>query len=177
VSKKPRVTMTIHEKDRGWKEFAAFIADIKRDQPHVKVGVLDDGGKGSDDHGGFTNAQLAAIHEFGSEDGTIPERSFIRSTLTANIQEYKRILTKIVRGIYMRKLTPERGLGLLGAQVAADIKKRVTTGDEVPPPNAPSTLARKEKLRRKGSKGLPRTLVDTGRMIGSVSWAVVKGVK
>ena len=115
----------------------------------------------------------ALIHEFGAPAANIPERSFIRSTFDAHREEYMALLRTLLQAVYVNKLTVERALGLLGARISSDIKKRVTTGAGIPPPNAPSTLARKLALTRRGSKGIPRTLIDTGRLIASVSWAVV----
>src|SRR4051812_36975227 len=34
--------------------------------------------------GGMTNAEIALVNEFGSQDGRVPERSFIRSTFDRN---------------------------------------------------------------------------------------------
>ena len=45
----------------------------------VKVGII--GSDGSEDHGGVNNAEIGAVHEFGSYDRTIPKRSFLRMPL------------------------------------------------------------------------------------------------
>ena len=155
--------------DRGWNSLRRVANSIEHRDSYVKVGVLDEG-KGSEVRdGGLTNAELVVVHEFGSSDGRIPERSFVRSTLAAERENYVRLLADLLRGIYDQRLTVEKALNVLGARMATDIKKRVTAGEPIPPPNAPSTEAHK----RRGKSGVIRTLVDTGRMIAAVSWLVV----
>lgn len=132
---------------------------------YVKVGVLDDG-RGAESRGGISNAQIAAIHEFGSRDGRIPERSFLRSTFAAKKPEYLRDLKTLLLRVVEGRDSIERILNVMGAKIAADVKNRVTQGSAIPPPNAPATVKR---------KGSFRTLIDTGRMIGSVTWAFIKG--
>lgn len=166
--------VTSRERDTGWKDFQALVKSIKKDAHRIKVGVLDDGGAGSEVRdGGYSNAEIAAIHEFGSADGRIPERSFIRSTFEANREKYQANLKTLLRQVLDGKQTIPNAFNLIGARIAADIKKRVTTGAPIPPPNAPAVAARKARLGKNG--GVVRTLVDTGRMIASVTWAYLKG--
>ena len=85
-----------------------------------------------------------------------------------------------------------RLLNLIGMKMAADMKGYITQGAGVPPPNAPATLARKlrkgswkrkpmpalddfGRLKDPGAAGTPRPLVDTGRMVGSLTWLVRRG--
>src|SRR4051812_23698465 len=111
---------------------------------HVKVGYLDDGRAGSQKHdpdADMTNAMLAALMEFGSDDGHIPARPFIGGAFELNRQRYVKDLGVLVGGIYERKLSIETALGIMGARIQNDVKRYVTTGAGVPPPNAPSTIA------------------------------------
>ena len=108
------------------------------------------------------------------------------------------------------KLTLSAAIDLVGMKAAADVKKRVTAGAEIPPPNAPSTVAQKllkgawkRKERREASRakagkavypqtakaeaaqwardkaaaatGKVRTLIDSARMVGAVTWAAIMG--
>lgn len=114
----------------------------------------------------LTNAVLAAIHEYGL--GTAPARPWIGPPFRAKRPEYFRTLAAAYRTA-LRAGKPQdvdKVLGLLGAQMAADIKNYVTSGAGVPPPNAPSTI------RQKGSS---RPLVDTSGMVNSVTYQVVSG--
>ena len=146
---------------------AQLLEQIKRG-PSVKIGVLDDG-KGSEDRQGVTNAELAAIHELGAG---VPKRGWISSTFD-RVRGAVETNAKILVGhVLDGKLDLEKALGILGAKFASDVKETVVGGEQIPPPNAPSTLARKLSKTREGSTGEPRTLVDTGRMLGAVSWLV-----
>ena len=65
--------------------------DKLRKNPYVAVGVLQD--KPHDEH--FSMVDLAAVHEFGTKDGKIPQRSFIRSTCDAKQKKYISFLRKL----------------------------------------------------------------------------------
>lgn len=164
-----RAGLVVREVDRGWNDLKKTVNALKDKRAFVKVGFIEEG-QGSEDHGnGLTNAQVGLFNEFGT--ATIPERSFIRATFETKKDEYLSLLAKLVKGVYSRKVTVEKALQVVGLKVSTDIKKTVTAGDQVPPPNAPSTAARKQALGR----GLIRTLVDTGRMIAALSYAVMIG--
>lgn len=154
----------IKEVDRGWDALKKMAKTLQQGDSFAKVGFLEEGPGGQGHSDGLTNGALGAIHEFGAPSVGIPERSFIRSTFEERKPEYLEILRKRLPDVYAQRLNIERLLNLLGAKAAADIKKRVTAGDSIPPPNAPATVAQ---------KGSDRTLVDTGRMVGAISYAVV----
>jgi hypothetical protein len=153
--------------DRVWRQIMrhAAMKTPEARESHVKVGVLASKG-GKADHDGITMIELAAIHEFGSPAAGVPERSFIRRTFKEKERELSRVCAALARDYITGKVSLERALNQLGAWGAAEVKKTVTVGDGVPPPNADSTK------RRKGSD---RPLVDTGRMIDSVTWQVWMG--
>lgn len=178
-----KATFTVKESDSGWARLRATATEVRRGA-YAKVGILENALPPENDEGEklpFTMASLAAIHEFGSKDGRIPERSFIRGGIDANEEEIRKVTLKVARGIYEGRFDVEKGLNIIGATGAAVIRRFVTKGDQVPPPNAPSTLARKvAKGKWRGRKPvdaakLVRTLIDTGRMIGSVTWGTVLG--
>lgn len=81
------------ERDRGLNKLRREVARLAS-QPGVKVGVVGD--KASQDHGGITIGELAAVHEYGSPKNGIPQRSFIGSTMDAN---QGRILDAMGRGM------------------------------------------------------------------------------
>lgn len=128
---------------------------IKRLQASaVTVGVHSDAGAGKD---GVTNALKAAVNEFGTD--TIPERSFLRSTMAENRQTYLGNIAKIAQSAIQGKRTPEKGMGLLGLKAQNDIKARITS--IATPANAASTIKRKKSSN---------PLIDTGEMRESVRW-------
>lgn len=152
----------LHELERKMER----VGDAK-----VKVGVLASRG-GNAQHvdadgkaTGITMVELAAIHEFGSPAANIPERSFIRRTFIEKQDALAGVIAKLARGVVTEKITLERALNVLGAWGAAEVKKTVTLGAHIPPPLQPETVARKKSNR---------PLVDTGRMVDSVQWEIVK---
>jgi hypothetical protein len=135
--------------------FKSVMDDAKKlaSEPFVKVGVL--GKSGSE------LATYAGANEFGTRDGRIPERSFIRSTMDQNrftlFQQAERFLAQITAG----SMDPKQALGLLGEFIRGQIVSKITTLQD--PPNAPSTIAR---------KGSANPLIDEGRLRQAIAWEV-----
>lgn len=128
----------------------------------VKVGVL--GSAGNHEH--ITMVELAAIHEFGSPKNNIPERSFIRSTLEEKHKEIAQMISQLAAQIVSGKLNSYRAHEILGAWAASAVKNKITQGPHIPPPLKPGTIK---------AKGSSRPLVDTGRLVQSITYEVVKG--
>lgn len=145
---------------------------MERKKPYVKVGVL--GGSRNRRPGEpITNVELALVHEFGAPSKGIPERSFIRAPFAAKRAEYLKMLRGLVGGVFFKgEMSIEKALAIMGERIAADFKKSMPG---TPPPNAESTLRKKLSLTRKGSTGDPRSLVDTGRLLNSITYEVVNG--
>lgn len=174
------------DRDLGWRRLMDIRRGLRGGDHYAKVGVLAAAPVPDDEAPEFTMASLAAVHEFGSEDGRIPARPFIRGGIDAGRERIVGVAKVAVGKVYDGKLSVDRALNIIGMTGAAEIKKYVTEGEQVPPPNAPSTIRAKlkrgawnDKRRKRGpvdSAKLIRTLIDTGRMIGSVTWVVVGGV-
>lgn len=162
MSKKSKLV----DKDLGWTKMLQRAAEIKN--ARVKVGVLADDSKGGMHVPGadLTVAEIAAVHEYGTQDGHIPERSFIRSTFDKKREELvavgKRMMGDVLRG----RIGVKQALNMMGSALASEVKSAITDGEGIPPPNAPSTIA---------AKGSSRPLVDTGRMLNAVTWVIEDG--
>lgn len=226
-------TVKVVDRDRGWRALLKAVEALSGGS-FVKVGVLADDAKGGMHEIGpdgkaadLTVAEIAAVLEFGTEDHHIPERSFVRSTFDEQRDELFKTAIKCCGGILDGKLSVGQSLNIMGAQLSTAIKNKITTGQGVPPPNAPSTAIAKamkgktarffqpKKARhigdsladvgatqfveglgghgRGGRKAVGaarslgdafaqigaiasvRTLVDTGRLLGAVTWSVVMG--
>lgn len=111
--------------------------------------------------GEINNAELAAVHEFGTKDGRIPERSFIRSSMAGNRDTYVKShadnLRKVVRG----EMPFDKSLDLLGVRAAADVQQNIRNGDF-------ESLAQ-ATIDRKGSS---KPLIDTGNLRQSIKHEV-----
>lgn len=173
-----KIKYSAKEVDRGWKKIRAFAKRVGQGKTYVKVGYLGPSAiEAHPDTEGLTVVALATIHEFGAPEAGIPERSHVRAVFDQKRAEYQALIKRLLPRVYGPKatMTEEKLLGIIGAKMAVDIRNYVTRGSGVPPPNAPATLKRKLEKTRPGSKGAPRTLVDTGRMIGALTWLVVAG--
>lgn len=200
-----KVRSQVRQVDRGLVAIQNALHSIANNKTYVKVGYLGKAGKPRPNAKGdtstpLTNVQLGVIHEFGQ--GRVPARPHIRPAFAQNKAEYLALLQKlVVASVYSGKMTYPRALGIMGAKIAADMKKFVTAGTQIPPPNQgypdsgyflekvkrgqwkldqKRARAAKAKAKGKPAKDVyegpippPRTLVDTGRMIGSITWAVV----
>lgn len=158
------------DKDKGWLAMLERAAEIK--DARVKVGVLADDKQGGLHEVGadgkaseLTVAEVAAVLHFGTLDGRIPPRPFLTSTFEEQREELTELGKKLIEGILKGKMDVDRALNIMGAKLAAEVKKKITAGAGMPPPNAPSTIER---------KGSERPLVDTGRLLGAITWAVAK---
>lgn len=158
----------VTDRDLGYGNVVEWFGDLGT--PAVYVGILQDKGSEMTEEG-ITVAGYAAVNEFGSEDGQVPERSFIRSTVDEQQADYERrlksgmgkVIDVVVKGgMNAGRGEMERHLGLLGAKVSRDIQQKIR--DIRTPPNAPSTLSKKYPG--------DNPLIHTGRMRQSISFEV-----
>ncbi len=117
----------------------------------VSVGVL---GKGDS-----TMVVIAASNEYGTSDGHIPSRPFLRTALrhSSLVPFVRRQALAYFRG--SQEL--DKALSLIGIYMTSLIQKQI--GSNMPPPNAPATIAKKKSSA---------TLIDTGRLRQSISWEI-----
>lgn len=148
----------------GFDKFMASM-NVNAGELSVFVGWL----RSSGIHKGGTKmtvAQIAALMEFGSRDGKVPERAALRSMLASNVDEIKKLCGKLCLQIASGKMDKKRALGVLGQFLVDKTRSKIQEG--LPPPNAASTV------RRKGSN---KPLIDTGQLVGSVEWEIRGGKK
>lgn len=144
-------TRGTHVIDKGFKR---IVADIRATTKlAVSVGL----------HGDADGELVTygAANEFGTADGHVPERSYIRSTVDEEMENLRRIRNRALVRIADGTLRPHQGIGLIGAYLQGKIQEKIVSG--VPPPNAPATIA---------AKGSSVTLVDEGRLRQAVTYEV-----
>ncbi len=135
-----------------------YIKQLKAStKVELRVGILGDAGS--------EVATYAAANEFGATikrgDGeiVIPERSYLRATVAK-----QSALKRIVRAMSELTKPGENAtdhLNRAGVVLVGEVQEQIRRGDYVP--NAPSTVAR---------KGSDKPLIDTGRLIASISHEV-----
>lgn len=92
----------------------------------------------------------------------IPERSFIRSTLSEERKEIAALTKRLYRAILRGKMDSKKALGLLGIDMADRISQKIVKIKS--PANKPGTIKRKRSSN---------PLVDTGQLKNSITWEVV----
>jgi hypothetical protein len=163
------------DRDRGWKRVLANFREAKG--ASVKVGILASAGmhKGETDGGEpLTVAQIAAVHEYGSEDGRIPQRSFIRSAVDESQAEIRTVIAKAGDAIVAGKMDVRTGMGIIGAFVKSRIQRKLVSGPFHP--LSRFTIARRMRRLKSGRKVLStKPLIDTGQLRASVDYEVTLG--
>lgn len=117
----------------------------------VSVGVL--GKSGSD------LVTIAAANEYGTSDGHIPSRPFLRTALRD--KSLVSFVRKQAASYFKDVQNLNDALSKIGIFAVGLIQKQI--GSSTPPPNKLSTI------KRKGSSA---TLIDTGRLRQSISWEI-----
>lgn len=113
--------------------------------------------------GSLTVAQIMTIHEFGSADGKIPMRSWLRGWFDESQEQMSGIVRDLTRAIARGKLKAKTALARLGSIAVAELQARWarTPGDWAP-------LADRTIARKKSSK----PLIDTGQSRTSVTYQI-----
>ena len=116
---------------------------------------------GRDQTGEINNAELLAVHEFGTKDGRIPERAPIRSSMAKHQDKYVTTHAENLRKVVRGDMPFDKSLDLLGLRAAADVQQNIRDGDFVP--LAQSTIDR---------KGSSKPLIDSGGMRQAITHEV-----
>lgn len=146
------------DRDLGWAKLRRELA--KAEKSAVHVGIQGEAGAAERTEG-MSNADLLAVHEFGSADGRIPERSVIRATVDEGEREYRSLLSRLGAAIVDAKIDVVRALGIAGEKVLGDMRRKVRAG--IPPPNAPITVKR---------KGSSKPLIASGQLVQGLTYEV-----
>ncbi len=160
---------SVTDRDTGYARLKRQLAILAAGQ-HVVIGIRGEKGttKGTrtvhhkdgsetEEKDSLTLVEIAAVNEYGSEDGHIPERSFLRATFDKNRGKYEKVFRKALGRVIDGKTEYPQELAIMGVRVAGDVQKWI--GEFTDPPNAQMTID------RKGSSG---PLRDTGRLRASL---------
>ena len=119
-------------------------------------------------------AQVAAIHEFGSEEHGIPERSFLRAGLEENKDKIVRFAKKQLEEVLSdenKSNKPdaiENAMENIGAKATSYVKQYMEAG--LSPPLA---SPREGKNAKKEHVAMEKPLIDTGQLKNAITYKVV----
>lgn len=115
------------------------------------------------------NIKKAIWNEFGTRGGRsgggwggpIPERPFMRTAVKNNQSKYQNAMRVSAPKLISGETDLRTVLSKLGIVVVTDIQNQIRSN--MPPPNSEVTVA---------LKGSSHTLIDSGAMVGAVTWKV-----
>lgn len=137
------------------------LSQLTRTLKSLRGKGVDVGFFGSKKHPGskdITVTEIATVHEFGSSDGKIPQRPFMRQAFQNN-NNFRGVYKKALKQAMTEGKSAQRTLFLLGESVRAGIVDEITEGTFTP--LSPVTIEK---------KGSSKPLIDTGFMRNSVQW-------
>lgn len=124
------------------------------------LGVIGPSASELEDGSKLTLAELALVHEYGTD--TIPERSFLRSTLIARRGDLAALQVTVFKRVLARELTARAAMELIGEQCVSWIRAAIVAG--IDPPLATETILRKSSTK---------PLIDHGQLYRAISYQVV----
>ncbi len=136
----------IIKKDLGWKKIEKQMR-----QKGVSLTVGIHGSAGSDE------VLIGSVHEFGSPERGIPERSFLRSTFNEKREDFLQQMEKAV-GTTLAGGSLLQAVGRVGLGFVSAIQAKIRSN--IAPALKPETIKR---------KGSDVALIDTGRLIASIT--------
>jgi hypothetical protein len=141
------------------------------DHSYVKVGLPENGNPSAGESSMSDLVTIGAVQEFGAPKRGIPERPFMRQSFDKNVLKIKKVQDELYSRVLKNTITVKKGLDTLGEVFTRLVKEEITSGNFKP--NAPSTIARKN--RSKPSATTSRPLIDTGQMRASIQPITVMG--
>ena len=150
----------VTEKDRGWKRIKGEMKAAQNSG--VKVGILSDETETYDS--GADMLLVAAANEFGTSDGHIPPRPFIRGAFDEKQRALGRTAQRLWDQVLAGRITTRQALGLLGEKHQGQVQEYISALQT--PANAPSTIRQKSTSAGVGDSPLE----DEGRLRNSIRW-------
>jgi len=117
-------------------------------------------------------AYVAAIHEFGYAAGGIPPRPFFRPTIAAQTGEWSRQFGRAATAVANGKIEPGPAMTQLAALAAGDVADTISKLTAPALKEATVNARRRKRADKKTVGGLTKPLVDTGIMLGTLTYKV-----
>lgn len=148
--------------DRVWRKITSAVA--KAGAAEVRVGVIGSDAEQQHPDSGLTVAEIALIHEYGSDAAGVPARSFIGRTFDKRSRLITSMIAQAASNVihHQSSMVPE--LEKMGRRLAAEIRQTILSG--VSPELAQATIDK---------KGHDHPLIDSGVLVDAISYKVVLG--
>lgn len=150
------------DKRAKWDSFFKMLGR-RLDGNSIEIGFTEETGAAQYEKG-LTVAEVAAINEFGTLDGHIPARPFLRQTLEDR-DNFRKEIREAIRSIAWGA-TPEEALEYVGEQAVAAVRETIDKYSS--PPNAASTIR---------EKGENNPLVRTRMLQGAIAYRLKRRLK
>jgi len=134
------------------------LQKIAKERSGVLVGLPKDASPYPD---GTSVIMVGLVNEFGSSDGKIPERSFLRAAIDENRSEFLKFWKDGAAKTILTGKGSEKVLALLGQMMQAAVQEKIVNVKA--PANAISTVVNKKSSN---------PLIDTGHLRQSVRWEI-----
>lgn len=156
------MTVRVRDTDLGFKKAKALAAQRRM---MLSVGVLESEGRQAHSKG-VTIGEVATWMEFGTADGHIPARSWLRDWLDENLTDiFRQLSTDTLRVLFGKPPENEKqALSKRGTMYRRQIVDRIET--------IPGNWRALEKATIKRKGGLDTPLIDTERFIDNIRWKV-----
>jgi len=123
---------------------------------------------------GITNAELGIIHEFGVPERGIPERSFLRSTVSEESENLGRLGNMQIAEFLEGNTSAHDAFATIGVYLQGQIVEKITDG-EFQPNTAETTRRKLAPVKDKKKRRAPdanKPLIDTGQLRASITYEV-----
>ncbi|CPR20626.1 hypothetical protein JMY81_01085 [Brenneria goodwinii] len=133
--------MKLNAKVRGSNKIALKLKQIQdrvMAKRRVSVGLPAGSGNYED---GAPIAVIGAVQEFGTADGRVPERSFLRVPIRQNCDDIKKAFRALTGAVTRGEITAFQMLDQIGSRAAGYCQEAIEMG--IQPANADSTIKQK----------------------------------
>jgi hypothetical protein len=152
--------VSVTDKDNGYRELVKRVIGMKK-PVSIATGILAAKGAEFSPKSKLSVLEYGVVNEFGSSDGRVPERSFIRAWFDENEPKLRELLVVLMRQAIKGDLTRQQVLDQVGQYAVGSIQQRIADG--IGPENAPSTVAKKHSTK---------PLIDTGTLRSAISYEI-----
>jgi len=158
------MSVRIVDRDNGYAALVKRVFGMKK--LAIATGILAKDGQATaaGSKGKLTLVEVATFNEFGTSDGHVPERSFIRAWFDAEEPKLREMLVTLMQRAIKGDMTQKQVLDQMGAYCVGAIQQRIADG--IPPENAPRTIARKHSSK---------PLINTGQLRSAISYEIREG--